>query len=76
MEYLHHFSLAEDPFRNDHVERFSIETPSAMDALRRVDRAVRQSKGLVVLLATSERARRSWRAVSTKSSRRRSSRRP
>jgi type II secretory pathway predicted ATPase ExeA len=50
VEHLRHFSLAEDPFRNDHVERFCIETPSVLDALRRVDRAVRQSKGLVVLL--------------------------
>lgn len=50
MEHLHHFQLSEDPFRNDHVERFQCETPTQADALRRLDRGVRQSRGLNVLV--------------------------
>ena len=49
MEYLHHFQLSEDPFRNDHLERFISETPSQADALQRLDRGVRQGRGLIVL---------------------------
>lgn len=50
MDHLHHFGLAEDPFRNDHHEKFQVETPSQSAALSRLDRGVRQAKGLIVLL--------------------------
>ncbi|MDH3519761.1 MAG: AAA family ATPase [Myxococcales bacterium] len=50
MDYLHHFGLAEDPFRNDHHDKFLMAIPSQMNALRRLDRAVRQAKGLVCLI--------------------------
>lgn len=49
MEYLHHFGLSEDPFRNDHLERFLHESPPQLDAQRRLERAVRQGRGLVLL---------------------------
>lgn len=49
MDYLHHFELNDDPFRNDHVDRFLWEAPSQMQALSRLDRGVRQGRGLVVL---------------------------
>jgi len=50
VEYLHHFELSEDPFRNDHLERFSAETPSQSETYQRLDRAVRQGRGLVALV--------------------------
>ena len=50
MEHLHHFSLSEDPFRSDAVEKFDVDLPSQRYALARLDRAVRQGKGLVVLV--------------------------
>ncbi|MGH0032042.1 MAG: ExeA family protein [Myxococcota bacterium] len=50
MEYLHHFQLAEDPFRNDHLEKFQVEVPSQGQALARLDRGVRQGRGLVALV--------------------------
>ncbi len=50
MDHLHHFGLAEDPFRNDHHEKFTVETPSQADALRRLDRGVRQARGLMALI--------------------------
>ena len=50
MEYLHHFQLSEDPFRNDHLERFLVEVPSQDAALARLDRGVRQGRGLVALV--------------------------
>lgn len=49
MEHLHHFGLAEDPFRNEPLARFLFETPPQADALRRLDRGVRQGRGLCVL---------------------------
>lgn len=49
MEHLHHFGLSEDPFRNDHLERFLHETPAQIDAQRRLERAVRGGRGLVLL---------------------------
>ena len=51
MDHLHHFELAEDPFRSDAVEKFDVELPSQRDALARLDRGVRQGKGLIVLVA-------------------------
>jgi type II secretory pathway predicted ATPase ExeA len=49
VEHLHHFGLSEDPFRNDHLERFLHDSPAQADALRRLDRAVRQGRGLILL---------------------------
>jgi type II secretory pathway predicted ATPase ExeA len=49
VEHLHHFKLAEDPFRNEPSLRFLFETPQQQEVLRRLDRAVRQAKGLCVL---------------------------
>jgi DamX protein len=50
VEYLHHFSLSEDPFRNDHRERFVSLIPSQTDAIARLDRGVRQGRGLITLI--------------------------
>lgn len=50
MEHLQHFRLAEDPFRSDPLEKFETDLPSQRDALARLDRGVRQGKGLVLLL--------------------------
>lgn len=50
MDYLHHFGLNDDPFRNDHCERFLAETASQTEARRRIDRGVRQGRGLVLLV--------------------------
>jgi general secretion pathway protein A len=49
VEHLHHFGLSEDPFRNDHLERFLHESPPQQDAQRRLERAVRQGRGLALL---------------------------
>ncbi len=49
MEHLHHFGLSEDPFRNDHLERFLHESPAQIDAQRRLERAVRGGRGRVLL---------------------------
>jgi type II secretory pathway predicted ATPase ExeA len=50
VEHLHHFGLAEDPFRSDAAEKFDVELPSQQEALARVDRGVRQGRGFVVLV--------------------------
>jgi type II secretory pathway predicted ATPase ExeA len=50
VDHLHHFGLADDPFRNDHHEKFTVETPSQADALLRLDRSVRQARGLIALI--------------------------
>jgi type II secretory pathway predicted ATPase ExeA len=50
VDHLHHFGLAEDPFRNDHHEKFLVEMPSQTVALCRLDRGVRDAKGLTVLV--------------------------
>jgi type II secretory pathway predicted ATPase ExeA len=50
LEHLHHFGLAEDPFRADASEKFDVELPSQGDALARLDRGVRQGRGLCVLV--------------------------
>jgi type II secretory pathway predicted ATPase ExeA len=50
VDYLHHFGLNDDPFRNDHHDRFIAETPSQTEARRRIDRGVRQGRGLVLLV--------------------------
>ncbi|MEM7412952.1 MAG: AAA family ATPase [Myxococcota bacterium] len=49
MEHLRHFQLVEDPFRSDPLDKFDVRLPSQEDALARIDRAVRQGRGLVVL---------------------------
>jgi type II secretory pathway predicted ATPase ExeA len=49
VEHLHHFGLSEDPFRNDHLERFLHASPAQIDAQRRLERAVRAGRGLVLL---------------------------
>ena len=49
MEHLQHFGLSEDPFRTEPRPRDYFETPASRDALARLDRALRQQKGLLVL---------------------------
>ena len=49
VEHFHHFGLAEDPFRNDHHDKFHVDSASQALALQRLDRGVRQAKGLIVL---------------------------
>lgn len=50
MQHLHHFGLVDDAFRNEPRLEFYLDTPQHRDALQRVERAVRQSKGLSVLI--------------------------
>ena len=49
MEHLQHFGLSEDPFRNEPRLREFFATPVSQGALARLDRGLRQSKGLMVL---------------------------
>ncbi len=49
MEHLHHFGLSEDPFRNEPRLRDFFETVWTRDALARLERGLRQNRGLVVL---------------------------
>ena len=49
MEHLQHFGLARDPFCNEPLLDLFMETGPHRDALLRLDRGVRQSKGLCVL---------------------------
>ena len=50
MEHLRHFGLADDPFRNEPLQSLYLATPRHSDAMRRVERAVRQARGLSVLI--------------------------
>ena len=50
MEHLQHFGLAEDPFRNEPRLEAFFETHANRDALRRLERGLRQTKGLLVLV--------------------------
>ena len=50
MEHLQHFGLAADPFRNEPLLSLFLETAPHRDALRRLERGVRQAKGLSLLL--------------------------
>ena len=50
MEHLRHFQLSDDPFRNEPLPGMWLETPPHEDALRRIDRGVRQARGLMVLM--------------------------
>jgi len=49
VEHLHHFKLSADPFRNEPLLKSYFESESHQGALRRLERAVRQGKGLCVL---------------------------
>jgi type II secretory pathway predicted ATPase ExeA len=50
VEHLHHFNLSGDPFRNEPLLRLFFGGGSHKDALRRLERAVRQGRGLSVLV--------------------------
>ena len=50
MEHLHHFGLSEDPFRNEPRMRDFFETEVSRAALARLERGLRQSRGLLVLV--------------------------
>ena len=49
MEHLQHFGLTQDPFNNEPDLRFFFESASHRDAQRRVERGLRQHKGLTLL---------------------------
>jgi len=49
VEHLQHFGLTQDPFSNEPDLRFYFESASHRDAQRRVDRSLRQQKGLTLL---------------------------
>lgn len=49
MEHLHHFGLTQDPFSNEPDLRFFFESGPHLDAQRRVERGLRQHKGLTLL---------------------------
>ena len=49
MEHLQHFGLSHDPFINEPDLRFYFESAAHRDAQLRVERAVRQRKGLTLL---------------------------
>ena len=49
MEHLQHFGLTQDPFSNDPDLRFFFESGSHRDAQCRVERGLRQHKGLTLL---------------------------
>ena len=49
MEHLHHFGLSGDPFRNEPRMRDFLETRTQREALARLERGLRQTKGLLVL---------------------------
>jgi type II secretory pathway predicted ATPase ExeA len=50
VEHLQHFGLAEDPFRNEARLDLFFETHANRDAMRRLERGLRQAKGLLVLV--------------------------
>ena len=49
MEHLQHFGLSQDPFSNESDLRLYFESPTHRDAQRRVERGLRQHKGLTLL---------------------------
>ncbi len=49
MEHLHHFQLSGDPFRNEPLLKLYFEGQPHQGALQRLERGVRQGKGLCVL---------------------------
>lgn len=50
MEHLQHFGLSQDPFQNEPDLRFYFDGNAHRDAQRRVERGLRQAKGLTVLV--------------------------
>jgi len=50
MEHLRHFGLDQDPFRNEPLLGLFQELDEHRDALRRLERGVRQAKGLCLLV--------------------------
>jgi type II secretory pathway predicted ATPase ExeA len=50
VEHLQHFGLSEDPFRNESRLDNYFETHANRDVLRRLERGLRQAKGLLVLV--------------------------
>lgn len=53
MEHLRHFQLSDDPFRNEPLMRALFEAGPQEDALLRLERSVRQARGLSVLIGAS-----------------------
>ena len=51
MDHLHHFKLSDDPFRNEPLPGLFVETAPHREALCRLDRSVRQARGLSLLIA-------------------------
>ncbi len=49
MEHLHHFGLRQDPYQNEPDLRFYFDGMSHIEAHRRIERGLRQQKGLCVL---------------------------
>lgn len=49
MEHLHHFHLSQDPFQNEPDLRFYVDSAYHRDAQLRMERGLRQHKGLCVL---------------------------
>jgi type II secretory pathway predicted ATPase ExeA len=49
VEHLHHFELSGDPFRNEPLLKSYFDSQPHQGALQRLERAVRQGKGLCVL---------------------------
>jgi type II secretory pathway predicted ATPase ExeA len=49
VEHLQHFGLSQDPFSNESDLRFYFESATHLDAQRRVERGLRQRKGLTLL---------------------------
>ncbi|MBW2420254.1 MAG: AAA family ATPase [Deltaproteobacteria bacterium] len=49
MEHLQHFGLTQDPFQNESDLRFYFESASHREPERRVERGLRQNKGLTVV---------------------------
>ena len=49
MEHLQHFGMLYDPFGNDPDLRFYFDSACHRDATMRVERGLRQNKGLTVL---------------------------
>lgn len=53
MEHLQHFAISGDPFRNEPLLRDAFQTPASKDALARLERGVRQRRGLLVFTGES-----------------------
>ena len=53
MEHLQHFGLSQDPFSNEPDLRVYFDSVSHREAQRRVERGLRQHKGLTLLVGES-----------------------